>query len=209
VESSSDRTRFAGSELPDRTGPGDDARPATEQLVERSMARLGAALARVADVGSGSGAIAVALALRAPRTGIWAVDVSPEAVELTRANAALYGVADRVGVVQGDLLEAIPGDLDLIVANLPYLPANRHGEGRYADLRAEPVAAVFAPGDRLGPYRRLVLAGEERLYEKGALVLQYRAAILEASRTELTGLLSEHEEAAESLSAEGRRARAA
>jgi hypothetical protein len=78
----------------------------------------------------------------------------------------------------------------------------------YADLRAEPVAAVFAPGDGLGPYRRLVLAGEEPLYEKGALVLQYRGATFEASRTELLGLLFELEEAAECLSAEDRRARA-
>jgi hypothetical protein len=75
----------------------------------------------------------------------------------------------------------------------------------YADLRAEAVAAV----DGLGPYRRLMLAGEEPLYEKGALVLRYRGATFEASRTELLGLLFELEEAAERVSAEGRRARAA
>jgi HemK-like putative methylase len=157
----------------------------------------------------GSGAIAVALALRAPRAEIWAVDLSPEAVELTMANAALYGVAERVRVVQGDLLDAIPGDLDLIVANLPYLPASRHGEGCYADLMAEPIAAVFAPGDGLGPYRRLVRASEARLRDEGALVLQYRGAVFEASPPELPDLLFELEEAAESLSAAGRRARAA
>jgi len=184
-------------------------RPATEQLVERSLARLGTGPARVADVGSGSGAIAVALAVRAPRAEIWAVDVSPQAAELTRANAALHRVAGRVRVVQGDLLEGIPGDLDVIVANLPYLPASRHGERRYADLRAEPVAAVFAPGDGLGPYRRLVRASEARLHEQGALVLQYRGAVFEASRAELPALLLELEEAAGSLSAAGRRARAA
>jgi release factor glutamine methyltransferase len=184
-------------------------RPTTEQLVERSLARLAALPARVADVGSGSGAIAVALALRAPRAAIWAVDVSPDAVELTRTNAALHGVSDRVRVVQGDLLEAIPGDLDLIVANLPYLPASRHGERRFADLRGEPVAAVFAPGDGLGPYRRLVRASQERLEEGGGLVLQYRGAVFEASRRELPALLFELEEAAGSLSAAGRRAQAA
>ena len=135
--------------------------------------------------------------------------MSPEAVELTRANATLYRVADRVRVVQGDLLEAIPGELDLIVANLPYLPASRRGEGRYGDLRAQPVAAVFAPGDGLGPYRRLVRASEERLAEQGGLVLQYRGAVFEASRAELPGLFFELEEAAGSLSAADRRARAA
>ena len=122
---------------------------------------------------------------------------------------SLYGVADRVRVVQGDLLEAVPGHLDLIVANLPYLPASRHGEGRYADLRAEPVAAVFAAGDGLGPYRRLVRASGERLDADGALVLQYRGAVFEASRPELPDLLLELEEAANGLSAAGRRARAA
>jgi release factor glutamine methyltransferase len=209
METSSERVRFAGLELLTAPGRVMTPRPATEQLVERSLARLGAAPARVADVGSGSGAIGIALALRAPRAEIWAVDVSPQAVELTRANAELYGLADRVRVVQGDLLEGIPGDLGLIVANLPYLPASSHGEGRYADLRTEPVAAVFAPGDGLGPYRRLVRASEERLREEGALVLQYRGAVFESSRRELRGLLLELEEAAGSVSAADRRARAA
>ena len=205
----SQRVRFAGLELLTAPGRVMTPRPATEQLVERSLARLRILPARVADVGSGSGAIAVALALRAPRAEIWAVDVSPDAVELTRTNVALYGVADRVRVVQGDLLDSIPGDLDLIVANLPYLPASRHGERRYADLRAEPVAAVFAPGDGLGPYRRLLRASDERLAQQGGIVLQYRGAVFEASRVELPGLLIELEEAAGSLSAAGRRARAA
>jgi release factor glutamine methyltransferase len=209
METSSKRARFAGLDLLTAPGRVMSPRPATEQLVERSLARLGTMPARVADVGSGSGAIAVALAFRAPRAEVWAVDLSPEAVELTRANATLHGVADRVRVVQGDLLEAIPGELDLIVANLPYLPASRRGEGRYADLRAEPVAAVFAPGDGLGPYRRLVRASEERLAEQGGLVLQYRGAVFEASRAELPGLFFELEEAAGSLSAADRRARAA
>jgi release factor glutamine methyltransferase len=209
METSSERVRFAGLELLTAPGRVMTPRPTTEQLVERSLARLGARPARAADVGSGSGAIAVALAVRAPRAEIWAADLSPEAVELTRTNAALYGLADRVRVVQGDLLEAIPGDLDLVVANLPYLPASRHGEGRYADLAAEPVGAVFAPGDGLGPYRRLVRASEERLREEGALVLQYRGAVFEASRPKLADLLLELEAAAEGLSAAGRRARAA
>jgi release factor glutamine methyltransferase len=209
METPSQRVRFAGLELLTAPGRVMTPRPATEQLVERSLARLGAAPARVADVGSGSGAIAVALALRAPRAEIWAVDVSPEAVGLTRANAALHEVAQRVRVVQGDLLEALPGDFDLIAANLPYLPASRHGARRYADLKAEPVAAVFAPGDGLGPYRRLVRASEERLREDGALVLQYRGAVFEATRRELAALLLELEDAAGSLSAAGRRAQAA
>ena len=184
-------------------------RPATEQLVQRSLMRLPEGPVRVADGGTGSGAIAVALALRAPSAEIWAVDLSPDAVELTRVNAELRGVADRLHVVQGDLLDAVPGKLDLVVANLPYLPASDHAEERYADLRAEPVAAVFASGDGLGPYRRLVHASEERLTEEGAVVLQYRGTVFEASRAELSDLLVELEDAAGDLNVAGRRARAA
>lgn len=209
METFSKRAPFAGLELLAAPGRVMTPRPATEQVVQRSLMRLPDGPVRVVDVGTGSGAIAVALALRAPSAEIWAVDLSPQAVELTRANAELYGLADRLRVVQGDLLEAIPGELDLVVANLPYLPASAHAEDRYADLRAEPLAAVFASGDGLGPYRRLVHASEERLTENGAVVLQYRGAVFEASRAELSELLVDLEDAAGSLSAAGRRARAA
>ena len=94
------RARFAGLDLLTAPGRVMTPRRATERLVERAVALVGTAPARVADVGSGSGAIAVALALGAPRAEVWAVDLSPDAVELTRANTALYGVEERVHVVQ-------------------------------------------------------------------------------------------------------------
>ena len=80
--------RFAGLELLTAPGRVMTPRPATERLVERGLERLAAGPARVADVGSGSGAIAVALALGAPRAEIWAVDVSLDAVELIEALVA-------------------------------------------------------------------------------------------------------------------------
>lgn len=171
-------------------------RPATEQLVERALVRLGRGPARVADVGSGSGAIAVAIALRATNAEVWATDRSEAAVELARANVARYGLGDRVCVVQGDLFESVPGELDLVVANLPYLPERLRMESAYADLRSEPASAVFAPGDGLGPYRRLLAAGENRLTERGALLIQFRRRILEATRFELGNLLADLEEQA-------------
>lgn len=171
-------------------------RPATERLVERALARLGSKPARVADVGSGSGAMAVAVALRAPNAEVWAGDLSGEAVELTRANVARYRLGHRVHVVHGDLLDAVPGQLDLVVANLPYLPEKLRFENAYADLRSEPASAVFAPGDGLGPYRRLLEASEKRLSERGALLIQYRGRILEATRFELGNLLADLEEQA-------------
>jgi methylase of polypeptide subunit release factors len=132
--------------------------------------------------------------LNAPQAHVWAADLSDQAVELARANVALYGLGDRVRVVQGDLLDAVPGGLDLVVANLPYLP---EGEaGGHAEIAAEPPFAVFAPGNGLGPYRRLLAASEQRLAPDGAVVLQYRGRVLEALRTQLSDLVAELEERA-------------
>ena len=171
-------------------------RRATEHLVEQAVARLGHAPAKVADVGSGSGAIAIAIALRVPNVEVWATDRSEAAVELTRANVARYGLGQRVRVVRGDLLESVPGLLDLVVANLPYLPEKVRLESRYADLRAEPADAVFAPGDGLGPYRRLLEASVRRLKQEGALFIQFRGRVLEATCCDFDDLLTDLEERA-------------
>src|SRR5689334_10170363 len=97
-------------------------RPATERLVAAAADRCGLRRAsRVADLGTGSGVVAVSLARLVPRAEIWASDTSAAAVTLARANARLHGVAARVHVRKGDLLEPLAGSFDLIVANLPYL----------------------------------------------------------------------------------------
>ena len=70
----------------------------------------------------------------------------------------------------GDLLDPVPGELDVIVANLPYLPLEL--APRRPELAAEPPDAVFAAGDGLGPYRRLLAAAPERLAHDGCLLLQ-------------------------------------
>jgi release factor glutamine methyltransferase len=160
-------------------------RSATEALVDRALELVGTAHVRVADVGTGSGAIAVALAARAPRAEVWATDTSAAAVWLARLNAARLGLADRVRIMRGDLLEPIPGELDLVVANLPYLPGSAAGD---PDLRGEPPAAVIAPGDGLGPYRRLLAQCDSRLTEDGLVVIQLRRRVLEADRRQLGGL---------------------
>jgi release factor glutamine methyltransferase len=181
-----DETTFCG--LPLATAPGDvmTPRPASERLVATAAERIGGRASRVADVGTGSGAIAVALALAAPRAEIWASDVSAEAVLLARANAKRLGVADRVHVVRGDLLAPVPGELDLVVANLPYLP--RGDRERYRELRAEPEGAVFAAGDGLGAYRRLLVEAEGKLRSGGAVALQLHRKVLVAERDGLAGL---------------------
>jgi release factor glutamine methyltransferase len=181
-------------ELPLLTAPGRVMTPrrATEQLVAAAAERIRGRHARVADVGTGSGAIAVSLARLAPAAQVWASDVSAAAVFVARANARRLGVADRVHVVKGDLLEPLPSDLDLIVANLPYLPeADRL---RYPDLADEPDEALYTWGDGLGLYRRLLHSAEERLCVDGAVIFQLHRHVYVAERAQLPVLRTSLEE---------------
>jgi release factor glutamine methyltransferase len=131
-----DEVAFCGLALACAPGRVMTPRPATELLVETALRELGERRARVVDVGTGSGAVAIALAAAAPRLQVWATDTSACAVELARENVARHGLGGRVHVVRGDLLEPVPGAVDLIVANLPYLPAaSAHA---HPELAAEP-----------------------------------------------------------------------
>jgi release factor glutamine methyltransferase len=163
-------------------------RPATEALVDRALELVGDGPVQVADVGTGSGAIAVSLALLAPHATVWATDLSPAAVELARANVERLGLQDRVQILEGDLLEPAPEGLDLVVANLPYLPARE--AAAHPELEGEPVAAVFAAGDGLGPLSRLFEQAYDRLRAGGSVVYQYRGEVFEARREELPLLQS-------------------
>jgi len=161
-------------------------RPATEQLVAAAVEFVGFRPARVVDVGTGTGAIAVAIAEAAPAARVYATDTSPCAVELARANVQRHGLGDRVAVRHGDLLDPVPGPIDLVVANLPYLPAAH--AGLYPDLAGEPASAVFALGDGLGPYRRLLAACAERLGDNAAVIIQLHRQVLQAIVSELPEL---------------------
>jgi release factor glutamine methyltransferase len=140
----------------------------------------------VVDVGTGSGAIALAVAEAAPYAAVWATDVSSTAVELARLNARRAGLQDRVIVRHGNLLEPFSGTADVIVANLPYLPIGERG--RYPELVSEPVKAVFAEGDGLGLVRRLVASARRRLTPDGLLALQVRGRIHAARTADLHAL---------------------
>jgi release factor glutamine methyltransferase len=161
-------------------------RPASERLVDVAVAIAGDRPARIADIGTGSGAIAVALATTLPRAEVFATDTSAAAVLLARANVARLRLADRVSVLHGNLLDPVPGKLDLIVANLPYLPFAE--ADRYPELAGEPPEALFAPGDGLDPYRALVASSCERLTVDGAVVIQLRRSVLAARRDQLETL---------------------
>jgi release factor glutamine methyltransferase len=179
-------TNFFGLTLVTAPGRVMTPRCATERLVAESLARIGDRPARVVDVGTGSGAVAIAIASAAPRARVWATDTSGCAVTLANSNVERHGLDERVTVACCDLVDAVPGDLDLVVANLPYLPA---GEAPLRpELAGEPRTAVFADGDGLGPYRRLLAACEERLADDGSVVLQLHREVLAGTRAELPAL---------------------
>ena len=146
-------------------------RPETEVLVEAALAFVRATgRSRVADVGTGSGAIAIALAKTEPRVRVIATDVSPDALELARANVGAHGVADRVELRQGDLLAPLADEVDVVTANLPYLrpDAVEHLTGDRTSLAFEPRVAVVAGHDGLDLIRRAVAQLSDRLAPGGA-----------------------------------------
>lgn len=98
-------------------------RPETEHLVEAALAWAKGQdrPLRIIDVGTGSGALAVAVARHLPTARVWAVDLSPQALQVAQRNVLRYGLADRIALIQGDLLTAFKGPFDLILANLPYV----------------------------------------------------------------------------------------
>ena len=158
-------------------------RATSEQLVHAAVAHIGDGPGRVVDVGTGSGAIAVAIAHACPLAEVWATDTSRIAVRLACANVLRNGVGSHVHVRQGDLLATAPGQFDVVVANLPYLPASAAADHR--DLAGEPFEAVFAAGDGLDPYRRLVSAATTRLADDGILLLQLDRRLISRRRDEL------------------------
>ena len=101
-------------------------RPETEQLVDRVLDRIQYLVScgrkpTVADIGTGSGAVAVAVALNAPGVPVYAVDISDAALAVANQNVWRYGLSEQVQCIPGNLLEALPGPVDIIVANLPYV----------------------------------------------------------------------------------------
>lgn len=177
---------FNGLRLLNAPGQVMTPRPASEQLVAAAAARVGGRRARIVDVGTGSGAIAIATATVCPRAEVWATDASRRAVALARENVRRHGLEGRVVVRRGDLLGPVPGLLDLIVANLPYIAASSAAD--HPELAREPFGAVFAAGDGLDPYRRLVDIAPGRLADDGVLLFQLHGRVVAAGRAELPGV---------------------
>ncbi|MBI5466147.1 MAG: peptide chain release factor N(5)-glutamine methyltransferase [Candidatus Kerfeldbacteria bacterium] len=153
-------------------------RPETELLLEQALGtiRANSSIEKVIDVGTGSGCMAVTLALEAPAIKVMATDISPAAISLARRNAARYGLTDRLTFRRGHLLEplitagrSLSNDC-LLVANLPYLrPAEVKDE-----LRFEPRLALDGGADGLTCYRELLtqLRAVPQLQRPGWLVFE-------------------------------------
>ncbi|MBI5840822.1 MAG: peptide chain release factor N(5)-glutamine methyltransferase [Chloroflexi bacterium] len=158
-------------------------RPETELLVEKAIAWLQASPERrtIADVGTGSGAIALTLAMHVPSAYILATDISFAALEVAKHNANKFDVAKRIDFVQCDLLPPHPDPLttelhfDLICANLPYIPTKTLQElpiyGR------EPALALDGGEDGLVFIRRLLKIAPEWLAPNGLILLEIEASL--------------------------------
>jgi release factor glutamine methyltransferase len=154
-------------------------RPETEILVDRVLeyiqrrSKEGVAM-KVADVGAGSGAIAVALAVNVPGLVVYATDISEDALSVAAQNVWRYGVGDQVQMIPGNLLDAVPELVDVIVANLPYV-ASRDLARLSPQVRDyEPLLALDGGPDGLEVYRSFFAA----LRAPGARqILQQRARV--------------------------------
>jgi release factor glutamine methyltransferase len=147
-------------------------RPETEVLVERALALLAdAAEPSVVDVGTGTGAIALALAARLPEASVTAIDLSPEALALAAENAALNGVADRVQLLEGDLLAPVAGRrFHLVASNPPYVAEGETVDPEVAGF--EPALAVYAERGGRAIHERLAEAALGALCPGGHVVIE-------------------------------------
>lgn len=147
-------------------------RPETEHLVEAALARLPKGQpAKIADIGTGSGAIALALATERPEAQITALDQSPAALSVARENAQRHGVAGQIRFLTSDLLAAVSGErFTMIASNPPYIPSGEQLEAQVRDY--EPHCALFAGEDGLAIYRRLIPEAWAALEPGGWLLLE-------------------------------------
>lgn len=154
-------------------------RPETELLVEKALAWLrthppARGGARVADVGTGSGCIAVSLAFFSPSAGVIAVDVSEAALRIARLNAQRHDVAHRVEFRQGHLLEPVNGEIDVLCANLPYVPTEVLPG--LAVSKTEPVSALDGGPDGLRWIRELLAQAPARMARPGFVAIEIEAS---------------------------------
>jgi len=160
-------------------------RPETEHAVEVAVERLGPsrklASLQIADIGTGSGCIAVALAKELRNATIWALDISPAALTVAKRNASRHQVLDRIRFIESNLLASaeLPQGFDLIVSNPPYI-AEGENSNLERDVRDhEPAIALFAGPEGLDVYGPLLIQAEQRLKPGGSIVLELGLGLFE------------------------------
>jgi release factor glutamine methyltransferase len=147
-------------------------RPETEVIVEAALARLGAAAPlRIADVGTGTGCLAIALARERTAATLIATDIADEALAVARQNAGRHGVDARIEFRRTDLLEGVTGPFDAIVSNPPYVREDDRADIQ-PEVRFEPAQALFAGSDGLDAIRRLLPTAAARLAPAGVLLFE-------------------------------------
>lgn len=154
-------------------------RPETELIVEHTlfMGLMGMETAEltIADVGTGTGAIAINLALHLPSAKIYAIDHYDPVLDVSSYNIRSHNVADRITLLKGDLLDPLPEPVDLIVANLPYVPTERIPHLQ-PEIQWEPAEALDGGEDGLDLIRRLLEQAADpkypRLKNNGIIILE-------------------------------------
>jgi len=156
-------------------------RPETELLAEQGwlflqqLATQPPGSPSALDFGTGSGCLAIALALKCPTATITALDISPEAIELARQNAVRLGAGERVQFLQGDGFQALPADarFDLLISNPPYIPTAEIDTLQPEVRDYDPRRALDGGPDGLDFYRRLAAEAGSRLKNEGKIMLEF------------------------------------
>ena len=150
-------------------------RPDTELLVETAIELANTAFPQsclIADVGTGCGAIAIALALHLPQAKFYATDISAAALEVAKGNCRKHRMSNRVRLLQGDLLEPLPEPVQLIVANLPYISEPELPKLPLEISMFEPQMALAGGTDGLMQIERLLYQADSKLVSGGAILLE-------------------------------------
>lgn len=165
--------------------------PDTEVLVQEAiaLARAAAGPVRVADIGTGSGCIAIAVAHYATNVSVVASDVAREALEVAARNVAAHSLDARVQLVRGDLMAPFAGSFDIVCANLPYLAA---GSRLAAEVVAQPATALYAEESGSGLVTRLLAEAPARLNPGGRVLAELDSSILSFAVEEATRSFSSH-----------------
>ena len=150
-------------------------RPETELLVEQtlflSLMHMEGGQMVIAEPGTGSGAISINLAIHLPMARIYATELYQEALEAANYNINRHNVADRVTLLQGDLLEPLPELADIIVANLPYISSDAIPTLQ-PEVQWEPREALDGGADGLDIIRRMMYQAQHKLKQSGVIILE-------------------------------------